>query len=269
MSAEGANARTTVALPGGRLEVLDLPGQEPALVLLHEGLGSLGLWRDFPDRLHQATGRRVVVYSRYGYGYSDPPRQSRSDRFLHEEALETLPALLERLTIAKPILIGHSDGASISLIYASYHDDLSGVVVMAPHVFVESEYRAPLREIREAFENEGLKERMAKHHADPDAAFYRWNGNWLDPIFDDWDIRPGLQNINAPLLLIQGIRDQYGSLRQLDEIERSVAESTPVTRLEPDCRHAPQFEAPEETLQAIVEFVTAAGSSTGSPRARP
>ena len=240
---------------GGRfLEVLDRAGDPalPALVLLHEGLGSVGLWRDFPADLAGATGARVVAYSRFGHGASDPPSRPRTARFMHEEALEVLPALLHALQIEDPILVGHSDGASIALIHAARHR-VRGVVAIAPHVFVEELGLAEIRKARTAFETADLRERMARHHRDPDAAFHGWNDVWLHPDFPRWSIEDDLADVACPLLLIQGTEDQYGTLEQLDRIEAAVA--GPVERLHLACRHAPHLEAPEATLAATAGFI--------------
>ena len=240
---------------GGRfLEVLDRDGDPalPAVVLLHEGLGSVGLWRDFPAQLADATGARLVAYSRFGHGASDPSPRPRTPRFMHEEALEVLPALLDALDVEDPILVGHSDGASIALIHAASHP-VRAVVAMAPHVFVEELGLDEIRKARTAYETGGLRERMARHHRDPDAAFYGWNDVWLHPDFPRWSIEDVLPEIDCPLLLIQGTEDQYGTLEQLDRIEAAVA--GPVERLHLACRHAPHLEAPEATLAATAGFI--------------
>jgi pimeloyl-ACP methyl ester carboxylesterase len=246
------NASLTVG--GGRLELLDIPGAAgaPPLVLLHEGLGSVGLWRDFPNALATASGRRTIAFSRYGHGQSDPPPHPRTPRFMHEEALEGLPDLLAKLGVQDPILIGHSDGASIGLIHASVHP-VRAVVAIAPHVFVEEVGLEEIRQARAAYHDGDLRERMARHHRDPDAAFHGWNDVWLDPEFRDWDITELIGGIECPILLIQGRQDQYGTMAQLDAIETTAA--GPVERVHLDCRHAPHLEAPEETVEHIRRFV--------------
>jgi pimeloyl-ACP methyl ester carboxylesterase len=243
-----------VELDGRRLEVLDLPGDPgaPALVLLHEGLGSVRLWRGFPAALADATGARVVAFSRYGHGDSDPPPRPRTPAFMHEEACEALPRVLTGLGIEEPVLVGHSDGASIALIHAASHP-VRGVVAMAPHVFVEEVGLAEIRAAKASYETGGLRERMARHHRDPDAAFYGWNDVWLHPEFPSWSIEDVLPDVGCPVLLIQGERDQYGTMAQLDAIEAAVA--GPVERVHLACRHAPHLEAPEETLAAAAAFV--------------
>ena len=208
-----------LTLPAGELEVLEIPGDVPAapLVLLHEGLGSVRLWRGFPERLAAATGRRTIAFSRYGHGQSDRPPKPRTPSFMHEEALEVLPALLDRLKVRDPVLVGHSDGASIALIYAARHP-VSGLVAIAPHVFVEDMCIDEIRQARQAYETGDLRERMARHHRDPDAAFFGWNDVWLHPDFPDWDITDVIEQVACPLLLIHGERDQYGTMAQLDAI---------------------------------------------------
>ena len=236
------------------LEVLDIPG-DPAiapLLLLHEGLGSVGLWRDFPARLAAATGRRTVTFSRYGHGQSDPPPRPRAPSFMHGEALDVLPRLLDQLGIAEAVLVGHSDGASIALIYAAHHR-AGAVVAIAPHVFVEEICLTEIRRAREVYLSGALRERMARHHRDPDAAFFGWNDVWLDPAFPEWNILDELTRITCPLLLIQGEHDQYGTMAQLDAIEQRAG--GPVRRVHLDCQHSPPTERPGETLEAITEFV--------------
>jgi len=247
-------AAMQVELDGRSLEVLDRPGDAamPPLVLLHEGLGSVRLWRDFPADLAGATGARVVAFSRFGHGDSDPPPRRRTPSFMHEEAEEVLPAVLGALGVEDVILVGHSDGASIALIHAASHP-VRAVVAMAPHVFVEPVCLAEIREARRVYESGGLRERMARHHRDPDAAFYGWNDVWLHPDFPRWSIEDVLPEIGCPLLLIQGTQDQYGTMAQLDRISAAVA--GPVERVHLACRHAPHLEAPGETLAATADFV--------------
>jgi pimeloyl-ACP methyl ester carboxylesterase/GNAT superfamily N-acetyltransferase len=216
-------------------------------------LGSVGLWRGFPERLAEATRRRTIAFSRYGHGQSDPPAKPRTPAFMHEEALEVLPELLTQLRIKRPILVGHSDGASIALIHAAHHP-VEAVVAIAPHVFVEDICLREIERARTAYHETELRDRLARHHRDPDAAFFGWNDVWLDPAFPQWDITDELERVACPLLLIQGERDQYGTLAQLDEIEHRA--KGPVTRLHLDCQHSPPTEKPDETVAAIAEFVT-------------
>jgi pimeloyl-ACP methyl ester carboxylesterase len=236
-----------------RLECEHLPGGEPALVFLHEGLGSVALWREFPRRLAEATHRRALIYSRAGHGFSDIPRAPRTPRFMHEEALGVLPGVLRDAGIERPVLVAHSDGGSIALIHASEHP-VTALILLAPHVFVEDVGIASIAEAKTAFETTDLKQRMARYHTDPEATFRLWNDIWLAPEFRDWDITDVLPRVTAPTLLIQGEHDQYGTLAQLDAIEAGTA--GPVERVVLDCRHAPHIEAPDATLQAAIGFLT-------------
>jgi pimeloyl-ACP methyl ester carboxylesterase len=241
-----------VEIAGRSLEAVALPGRgdRRPLVLLHEGLGSVRLWRSFPDDLAAATGRRVIAFSRFGHGRSDPPPRPRTPAFFHEEALEVLPGLLEQADAERPILVGHSDGASIGLIHAAHHA-VSGLVLMAPHVFVEPVCVEEIRRTRTAFEN-GLRERMARHHDDPDVTFSGWCDVWLDPEFLDWNLEAEAAEITAPTLLIQGADDAYGTLEQLDRIERRAR--GPVRRLVVPGGHSPHLDAPEQVIAAVGDF---------------
>jgi pimeloyl-ACP methyl ester carboxylesterase len=234
------------------IETKEISGAEPALVFLHEGLGSVALWRDFPERLAAATGRRALIYSRAGHGNSRLPDEPRTPRFMHDEALNVLPDLLREHGIAEPVLVGHSDGGSIALIHASRHP-VSKLVLLAPHVFVEDLSVASIAEARETFETTDLRERMARYHRDAEATFRLWNDIWLAPEFRDWNIEDVLPPITAPILAIQGQHDQYGTLAQIDAIEAGV--SGTFERAVLDARHAPHLESPEETLRAAAEFI--------------
>ena len=243
-----------LTVAGRRLEAVELPGDpgERPLVLLHEGLGSVGLWRDFPQALHAATGRRVIAFSRFGHGRSEPPPLPRTPAFFHEEALEVLPAVLAQLDAPEPVLVGHSDGASIALIHAAHHP-LPGIALLAPHVIVEDVTVAAIREARTAFDAGDLRERMARHHDDPAAAFNGWCDVWLDPAFRDWSLEPDAERVSCPVLLMQGADDPYGTLDQLDRIEARVR--GPVERLVVPGGHSPHLEATEEVLAALVRWL--------------
>jgi pimeloyl-ACP methyl ester carboxylesterase len=243
-----------VTVGGRRIEVVELAGSEaePPLVLLHEGLGSARLWRAFPAELHAATGRRVIAFSRHGHGRSEPTPQPRTPAFFHEEALETLPALLAALGAERPVLIGHSDGGSIALIHAGRHP-VTALVLMAPHVVVEDVSVEEIRSTRSRYEEGDLRERMARHHDDVDAAFWDWCGVWLDPEFRTWSLETDAERVTAPVLLIQGRDDPYGTLDQLDRIEARVR--GPVERLVVPGGHSPHLEASDAVLTAIAAYV--------------
>ncbi len=229
----------------------------PTLVFLHEGLGSVALWRDFPRSVADVTGRPALVYSRAGYGRSSGLAAQRTPRYMHDEAMITLPALLDALAISDPILIGHSDGASIALIHAgSGIRPVRAVVAMAPHVFVEALSISGIAQAKQAFERTDLRAKLDRYHADADAAFRGWNDIWLSPAFRNWNIESSLPAIDCPLLLIQGRDDEYGTMAQLDAIERGVRGR--VERMELDaCGHSPQRDQPNATLAAIAGFVAA------------
>jgi pimeloyl-ACP methyl ester carboxylesterase len=241
------------------LEVLDLPGdgEHAPLVLLHEGLGSVELWRGLPDDLHAATGRRVVAFSRSGHGRSAPPAEPRTPAFFHDEALSVLPDLFDRLAVTDPVLVGHSDGASIALIHAAHHP-VGGLVLLAPHVFVEQLTVDAIRETREAFVGGGLRDRMARYHDDVDAAFWGWCDVWLDPAFRDWDLGPEAARVTAPTLVIQGADDPYGTLEQVERIEARVPAAR---RLVLPGGHSPHLEHRAEVVAAIRAFVADRGVS--------
>lgn len=234
-------------------QTIDGRGDRPWLVFLHEGLGSVELWRDFPTTVAEATNHRALIYSRPGHGWSTPPTPRRGPDFMHHEALEILPSLLESLSIEAPILVGHSDGASIALIHASQHS-VRGVVALAPHVFVEPESLAGIGAALEAFETTDLPERMAKYHHDPDSTFHAWYDTWVSAEFREWNIEGLLPGIDAPLLLIQGEDDQYGTESQLVAIESSV--TSPVERLWlSECGHSPHLDQPGKVAEKVISFV--------------
>lgn len=254
-----------MAVPGGRVEVDDVPGDpgRAPLLLLHEGLGSVGLWRGFHRRVAAATGRRAVAYSRLGHGWSDPPPAPRTPASMHAEAAEVVPALRAALGLGDPVLVGHSDGGSIALLHAAWSAGgtrigtaraaVSGLVVLAPHVLVEPFALETIRAARESFERGDLRRRMARRHRDPDAAFRGWNDVWLDPAFRAWDIRPELSSITAPVLAVQGTADPYGSTVHVEELRDRAA--GPVEVLLLDCAHAPHLEEPERVEAAVAAFL--------------
>jgi pimeloyl-ACP methyl ester carboxylesterase len=244
-----------IAAGGHSLEYVEFEGAEPALVFLHEGLGSIRQWREFPESVAQATRRRVIVYNRYGYGNSDVLQEPRVGvRYLHDEALRVLPELLGRLGAHRPVLVGHSDGASIALIYAGAGHEASGLVVMAPHVFVEDVSIRSIEQAKVAFETTDMAERLARSHRDARRTFYLWNDVWLDPEFRAWNIEQYLPGIRCPLLAIQGEDDEYGTVAQLDSIRATVPGRCEVVML-PACGHRVHRDQPEAALAALVRFV--------------
>jgi pimeloyl-ACP methyl ester carboxylesterase len=239
---------------GRRLEAAEWPGSDPALVLLHEGLGSVGLWRGFPPALHEATGRRVIAFSRFGHGRSELPPKPRTPAFFHEEALEVLPEVLAQAGANEPVLIGHSDGGSIALIHAGRHP-VAGIALMAPHVIVEDVTVAAIREARAAFDSGELRGRMARHHDDEAAAFDGWCDVWLDPAFRSWSLEEDAARVRCRTLLIQGEDDPYGTLDQLDRIQARVR--GPVERLVVPGGHSPHLDAPDLVVGALARWLEA------------
>jgi len=231
----------------------------PTLVFLHEGLGSVALWRDFPAKLAARTGAAVLIYSRRGYGKSDQLAAPRKPDYMHDEALIVLPALLRELGIANPILIGHSDGASIALIHAgSGRFSVRALILEAPHVFVEDVTVVSIEQAKLAYRTTDLGKRLARYHDDPDHAFWGWNDIWLDPAFRAWNIEAYLPGVRSPVLAIQGADDEYGSLAQLDAIERGVA--GPFERLVlAQCKHSPHRDQEAATLEAMARFIGRVG----------
>ena len=226
--------------------------EPPTLVLLDEVLGSISLWRDFPAQLAAATGYRVLAYSRPGYGESAPHAAPRTPRYMHDEALEVLPALLGALGIRRPLLVGHSDGGSIGLIHAgAFPDQLRGLVAIAPHSWVEEEALAGIREAGKVWEDSDWPTRLAKHHVDANRVFHDWHDTWLSPAFRDWNITDYLPAIRCPLLALQGDRDEYATLRQIEILgERAGAQ----VQVLADCGHSPHREQPAATVAAIAAF---------------
>jgi pimeloyl-ACP methyl ester carboxylesterase len=231
------------------------PDAAPTVVLLHEGLGCVGLWGDFPEKLQKATGCGVFVYSRAGYGKSSPVKLPRPLTYMHDEARDTLPKLLDAIGFQRGLLIGHSDGASIAAIYAGSHQDhrVGGLTLIAPHFFTEDPGIASIAEAKKAYDSGDLKPRLAKWHADVDNAFRGWNEAWLDPQFRDWGITEFLAYIRVPLLIVQGEDDQYGTVKQIEVAEQECYCPVEVALLK-GVKHSPQREAPEATLKAMTDF---------------
>ena len=252
-----------ILINGVGLEVQQWPAAPEQLhlapiVFLHEGLGSVAMWRDWPQRVCAATGRAGVVYSRHGYGRSDAiadvrGQGRRQPDYMHREAWEVLPALRQALGLETPVLLGHSDGATIALLHASRHA-LSACIVMAPHVMVEDVSIRSIEQARRAYETSGLRERLARYHRDVDSAFWQWNDIWLDPGFRDFDIRRDCEQIGAPVLAIQGLDDAYGTRQQLHDIRPLTA---PITRHELlDCGHSPHRDQVDQTTELITRFLS-------------
>lgn len=238
----------------------------PVLVFLHEGLGSLAMWRDFPAQVAAATGCRALVYSRYGYGKSDRLQQARQVDYMHEEALHALPEVLHRLEIHNPVLIGHSDGASIALIHAGAAQwPVRALILLAPHVFVEDLTVASIAQAKIAYRTTDLPARLGRYHDDVDNTFWGWNDIWLHPEFLHWNIEEFLPRIDCPMMVIQGRQDEYGTMEQIDRISRQVS-GAELLMLD-DCRHSPHRDQPEEVGNAIARFVTeVVGRDSGQGR---
>lgn len=233
------------------------PGVLAPIVFLHEGLGSVAMWRDWPTQVCAATGRDGVVYSRRGYGGSDAVADARGagqlqPDYMHREALEVLPAVLSALGIEQPVLLGHSDGASIALLHAS-RLPVTACIVMAPHVIVEDISIASITQARQAYEAGALRERLERYHAHVDGAFWQWNEIWLSPAFRSFDIRTDCRRITAPVLAIQGLDDPYGSLRQIDEI--APTQGPFETEKLAACGHSPHRDQPQATIARVVGFL--------------
>jgi pimeloyl-ACP methyl ester carboxylesterase len=248
--------RGEVVVDGKRLETLWIEPQQvgPTIVMLHEGLGSIALWKHFPQRLAARTGCRVLVYSRYGYGNSDKLTEKRPLKFMHHEGEVVLPELLDKLEIARPILLGHSDGGSISLIFAGKYPEWPRALILeAPHVFVEDLSVASITQAKANYQTTNLPHKLGRHHAHPDATFWGWNDIWLDPEFRSWSIEEYLPAIRCPILCIQGEQDEYGTVAQVKAIQARVP-GTEIVML-PNCRHSPHRDQPEATLEKMAEFV--------------
>ncbi|WP_238365100.1 alpha/beta fold hydrolase [Mesobacterium pallidum] len=230
-------------------------GDAPVIVLLHEGLGCLALWRDFPQKLTAATGLPVFAFSRAGYGQSDPAALPRPLDYMTREAVDVLPDVLNAVDAKHYVLMGHSDGATIAAIYAGSVEDfrVRGIVLMAPHFFTEAMGLASIAEAKEAFASTDMREKMGKYHADPEATFRGWNDAWLDPGFKAWNVAEVIDYLRIPTLAIQGVQDQYGTKAQIDEVETRSYAPVDVVMLD-ECRHAPQFDQPQAVLDAVAEF---------------
>jgi len=231
----------------------------PLVIFLHEGLGSVAIWKDFPQRLCDAGAYRGLLYSRPGYGQSTPRAADEKwpVDYLQTQATEVLPALLRALGLSnsKPWLFGHSDGGSIALIYAAtFPQGLSGAAVLAPHVFVEDFSLDAIRQTVAQYQSTNLKQGLARYHADPDSAFYGWSDAWLAPQFKNWNIEAMLRDIRAPLLAIQGIDDEYATMEQLDRIKAAVPHCQ-LLKL-PNCGHTPHRDQPQQVIDAMLALIS-------------
>ena len=227
------------------------------LVFLHEGLGCVEMWREFPQALCKRTGLPAFIYSRQGYGKSDPIPLPRSEWFMHDEGLEVLPKVLDAAGITRANLIGHSDGGSISIINAGGVQDprVETIVLLAAHVFIEEVTLDSIKETRKAFQTSDLRDRLVKYHGDNvDCAFWGWNSVWLNPNFKDWNIEEYLPHINVPTLAIQGNEDQYGTIAQVTAIQEGIRRNVQVEMF-PECGHSPHFDQKEKTLNVISSFL--------------
>ncbi|PCH73403.1 MAG: alpha/beta hydrolase [Rhodobacteraceae bacterium] len=231
------------------------PDKAPTIIMLHEGLGCLALWRDFPQQVAEQTGMGVFVWSRQGYGQSAPADLPRPVDFMTHEAVDVLPKLLDHIGLRRGILFGHSDGATIAAIHAGSVADMRvrGLILMAPHFFTEPGGLAAIKSARDSFDTGDMQVRMGKYHRDPVATFHGWNDVWLSPGFRDWNVSDVIDYWRVPVLAIQGREDQYGTLAQIEEIEARITAPLDVEVLD-NCRHAPHFEQPDRTLKAVVEF---------------
>ena len=232
-----------------------MPDKAPTIVMLHEGLGCVGLWGDFPEKLQAATGAGVFVYSRAGYGASTPVKLPRPVSYMHDEALHVLPKVLDAIGFRRGLLLGHSDGASIATIYAGGVQDhrVRGLVLIAPHFIVEDISVQSIAEIGQAYATTDLRTKLARWHSDVDNAFRGWNDAWLNPAFGSWDITESLAYLRVPIAIIQGEGDHYGTMRQIEIAEEECYCPVDVTMIA-GAAHAPHREAPDETLKAAADF---------------
>lgn len=251
---------------GHSLEAIRIEARQatlPTIVMLHEGLGSVSHWKDFPLQLAARTGAGIFVFSRYGYGASDALTELRSVSYMHHEAQVVLPEILRQAGIERPVLLGQSDGASIAIIYAgTFSDSPAGLILEAPHVFVEDLSVASIAKAREAYKHTNLPRRLARHHANVDSMFWGWNNVWLDPSFRAWNIESFLDSIRCPVLVLQGAQDKYGTIKQLQAIQAKIPSASAI--ILKNCKHAPHRDRLDVTLSAICHFLRTIPSFAGS-----
>jgi pimeloyl-ACP methyl ester carboxylesterase len=245
---------------GRRLETVLIHPQRserPCIVFLHEGLGSVSMWKEFPQAVCDAANCRGLIYSRLGYGRSDLLENPRAVNYMHAEAIDVLPEILAQLDISQPVLFGHSDGASIALIHAAmYPDRVAGVIALAPHIFVEQLSIDSIVAARGIYQSTDLKQKLRRYHDDPDSAFRGWNDIWLDPDFRTWNIRSLLPGISVPILAIQGEQDEYGTMAQIDELAQAASAAGIVQLLKlQQCGHSPQKDQPRAVIEAAAGFI--------------
>jgi pimeloyl-ACP methyl ester carboxylesterase len=248
-----------ITAAGRRIEAQYIAGSRdlPVLVLLHEGLGSAGMWKDVPEKLARMTGAPVLTYSRYGNGFSQVLEEPRAVSYMHDEALESLPDVLNAFDVQDAVLVGQSDGASIALIYAGeIGARVRGVVAEAPHVFVEEISVQSIAQAKVAYQSTKLREALARYHTDVDKTFYGWNDIWLHPEFRAWNIQESVRKIRVPLLLVQGVDDEYGTMAQLDAIAADARHARVDTLHLANCGHAPHRDRPDMVLPAIAAFIS-------------
>lgn len=245
---------------GNQLEYVDIPAcghDRPPLIFLHEGLGSIALWRDFPAQVASVTGCRTIVYSRVGFGRSSARRTPYTPDFMHDEALDILPELRAKLDITHPVLIGHSTGASMALIHAGMDNaDVAGLIVMAPLTFVETFNLDSIRRAKEIYRTTDMRQKLARYHDDADGAFWGWHDIWLHPDFASWSIAGDLAGIRCPILAILGEDDEYSTPVQIEVIQRNAVKAAKFDFLKlANCGHSPQRDQPKITIEAISRFI--------------
>jgi pimeloyl-ACP methyl ester carboxylesterase len=242
---------------GKRLEAVrvEVPHSRlPTIVMLHEGLGSVAHWRDFPSQLAEQTGASIFVYSRYGHGNSDPLGEPRSPSYMHHEAHIVLPELLDKTRIERPVLLGHSDGASIAILYAGmFPATPAGLVLEAPHVFVEDVTVSSIAHARQLYTETDLPQKLGRYHSHVDSLFWGWNNIWLDARFRTWNIESFLDSIRCPVLVLQGAQDEYGTAAQIEAIRRRIPSASAI--IFNNCKHAPHRDQCQLTLSAINQFL--------------